>query len=117
MKFIIFEILKGNLIVLISYFISFIFEKITGFVLLWWNLRQRKNEWVAKGAALLAAIYYFVVNIIVLFNDLRKYSSDPEGYSFIKWFVIIIPLTIIFAKIHFKLTPIDPNKGDRDITD
>ena len=117
MKFIFIEIIKGNLVVLIAYIISYVIEKITKIPFLWWNLRQKKNYVTANGAANLGAIFYFVVNIIVLFNDLRGYLENPKGYSFIIWLVLIVPLTIAFRKLHFKLTPIDPDRDNFDFSD
>ena len=117
MKFIIFEIIKGNLIVFFAYTISYLFEKITRIPFLWWNLRQKKNYVTANGAANLAAIFYFVVNIIVLFYDLSKIKNDPEGYSFSIWLIVIIPFTIGFRKLHFKLTPIDKDRDNFDFSE
>ncbi|MHB2154435.1 hypothetical protein ACX8XN_08550 [Calditrichota bacterium GD2] len=116
MKFIFFVILKGNIVVILSYLISFIIEKISGLALLWWNLRQKQNYNMARAASDIAAIFYFVINYIILYKELRLYPIDPEGYSFILWLIIIIPLTIGFRKLHLKLKPIDPNKDDFDIS-
>jgi hypothetical protein len=119
MKFILLEILKANIVVLIIYFLSFLIEKITPFRLLWWNLRHKKNKFMANGAANVAATVYFLVNIIVLFKDLRKYPypTNPEGYSFILWLCLVILLTILFRKFHFALTPIDPDRDNLDWSD
>ncbi len=117
MKFIIIEIIRGFIWVLIVYAISFFVEKITGLGFLIWNLRQKQNRLMAHGATNIAAIVYFIINLIVLHLDLQKLEFRPEGYSFIKWLLLIIPVTIIFSMIHFKLTPIDPGPDDFDFSD
>ena len=117
MKFILIEIVRGFIWVLIVYAISFIVEKVTGLGLLIWNLRQKKNRLMAHGAADIAAIVYFIINLIVLHLDMQKLETTPEGYSFIKWLLLVIPVTIIFRMIHFKLTPIDPDRDDFDFSD
>ena len=103
----------------IIYIISYLIEKISPLrlYLLWWNLRQKKNAFMAHGAANIAAIIYFVTNIIVLYKDLREFPTDPEGYSFYLWLIIIMPLTLGFRKIHLKITPIDPDRDNIDFSD
>ena len=114
MNFIIVEIVKGNIIVLLSYLVSFFIEKMTKIPILCWNLRQVKNDLLATVASYFAAIYYFVINLIILFNDLRKYPKDPEGYSFLLWLVLILICAEIFRRVHYRLTPIDPTRDHID---
>ena len=104
MKFTILEIIKGNIIVLLSYIVSFLIEKTTQLHLLWWNLIHKQNEMNARGTAMLASIYYFIVNIIVLFYDLRKYPNDPDGYSFLLWFLMIIICIYGFYSLHNRVS-------------
>ncbi|MHB2154436.1 hypothetical protein ACX8XN_08555 [Calditrichota bacterium GD2] len=116
MKFIIYEILKGNLIIFILYFTSFIFRKVPFLNFFWFFLRQKQSHKMAFGASLVAATFYFIVNIMVLFRDLRYYPTDPDGYSFFRWLIIILPLTVLFKKLHFWLTPKVTNKDEHDLS-
>jgi hypothetical protein len=115
--FILQEVVKGSLIVLLIYIISFALEKITGLNLLIWNLRQKSNYNMAQGAANIAAIIYFIVNFIVLQVDLDLLEKKPQGYSFILWLIIILPITIIFRMLHLHLTPIEKDRDDFDFSE
>ena len=104
MEFIFSVIFKANIYISFIYIISFFIEKITGFFLLTFNFKDIKNLVHATGAASLAAIFYLIVNLIVLVLELDKYSNHIEGYSFFKWFIIVIILTYIFGRLHYKLS-------------
>ncbi len=115
MQYTISIIVEGTIVVGILYLLSFLIENRIKFLyLLWSNLKAPKNKFMADGAAVLAALFYFFVNLLVLFNDLRAYHDDPEGFSFLVWFVLVLLLAIIFGKIHLKFTPIDPTKNNFD---
>ena len=109
------SLIFGNIAVLIIYLVSLFIEKISGFGLLIWNLRQIKNHGMARGAANIAGIMYFIVNFVVLqiVLDLDT-SGNIQDYSFYKWFIFALPLTVGFRFIHLKLTPIDNSRDDFD---
>lgn len=117
MEFILLEIIKGSFIVLLIYFLSYIIEKNTGFKFLIWSIKRKQNQFMALGAANTAALIFFLINIIVLLYDLDTVEIKPKGYSFIKWLIIIIPLTIILRKIHLKLSLIDKDRNNFDFSD
>ena len=81
------------------------------------EFKTKKNYYMANGAATLAAIFYFVVNLITLQVDLNKATSNPPGYSFFLWLIIILPLTILFRRLQFKFTPKDSDRDNFDFSE
>ena len=106
--------MKGNLICLFVVFISYIIEINSNWKLLIHNFEYPKNLFIKTGAANFHALLYFFTNFIVLIRDLYKIDPNPVGYSFWKWLVIIIPLTIIVRMLYLKYTAFDPNRSDDD---
>ncbi len=115
MEYIFLIIIKGIIVVFVVYLASYIIEKATGFRLLIDNFIWEKSILRAKGAAGWNSIFvFFLVNLVVLLNDLSTFEIDPDGYAFWKWFALILPLTIIFRIVYFKYTKKNPNKADND---
>jgi len=116
MKYILIEILQGHLVIAVVVLISYVIELLTPIKLLIWMFKMPKNDDMAQGAANFHAFLYFIVCLGTLLYD--RYTLDvlPPGYSFWKWLIIIVPLTVIFRMVYYKLTSIDPGRDDQDFS-
>ena len=117
MKFIITTVLLSILLFLLLYGVSYFIEKVTNFKFLMWSLKREKGEFLARGAADISAIIFFIVNMIVLLVQLDLFNNKPEGYSFLVWLLIVLPLSILVRTIHLKLQNINPEIRESDYLD
>ena len=98
-----FSILKAQGVVFIIIVLSYIIESLTNFKLIIWNFKWKKNNKLATGAADVNAALYFIICFIVFLYDKYKVDSISENYSYIDWFILIIPITVIVRKLYYKI--------------
>ena len=72
---------------------------------------------MSEGSANINAILLFLICLGTLFFDLNGLESSPEGYAFWKWLIVMLPLTIVYRMIYFRLTPRDLDRDDYDFSD
>lgn len=110
----IYIILKAQLIVLVIVLFSYVIERNTDWKLFFDIFKYPKNLKAATGNADLHAAVYFIVCLITLIHHIYSIDYDPAGYSFWKWLVLMVPLTVIFQKLYYKYTAKDPKRADDD---
>ncbi len=103
MNFIWIEILRGSIATVIIYFLSYLIEKNSNWDLLFWIFKHKKNDFIARGAANINAVIFFLMCLIILVVDLSNLKEIPSGYSFWIWFMMMIIICIIYRKVYYVL--------------
>jgi len=110
-------ILKGQFFVLLVVLASFIIESFSEFKLLIWGFKYTKNEKLANAAANVNAFFYLIICFLtVLYDQYYQNNLDP-GFSFLDWFILMIPFVLLFRKLYFRFQKIDPSLGDHEFID
>ena len=107
----------GNLICLLIIFVSYIIESISEWKLFITFFRLKKNIDMAHGAANFHALLYFLICFFTVLLDRYYLGNTNVNFSWVNWFILMLPLTIIFRMLYLKFTKIDPDRGNHDFSD
>lgn len=112
MKYVIWVIIRSHVYILFIFLGSCIFEILTKrkLKLILDDLTWKKSKEMASGSADVFASLYFVISLLVLLYNVYIKHNAPTDYRFWKWLVIMVPLTVIFRKLYYKLQAKDPKK-------
>jgi len=117
MEFVFISILNGHIIIGIVILVSYIIEKISNWKLLFDAFLLPKSNRTARAGADFHTLLYFLINLVVHVIELMRFDNVPENYSFWKWLIVMVLLSIGFQKLYFKLTVKNPNRSDFDFSD
>ncbi len=113
MIYIIKLIFVAHIYLLLITIVSYIIEKITGLILIVTLFSEpKKNRDEAEGNTGLFTILYFTFLLLFLLYNIYIAKNAPDTYTFWKWLVIVIPLTIIFAIVFHKYQGREPREKD-----
>lgn len=110
MRYVVMIIIEAHLYMIVILLVSYILEKMFKIRLLIDSFRWKKSDYLAGGAADFYSLLYFLFSLLFLLFDLYVRKTVSENYTFWKWLIIMIPLTILFRICYFKFQGRDPTK-------
>jgi len=103
-------IIEAHIYMLVITLISYILERIFKLKLLIHDFKWKKSDSMARGSANILALLYFLISLFVLIYNVYWKKTVSESYTFWKWLIIMIPLTILFRICYYKFQGRDPTK-------
>lgn len=94
---------RAHVILAVIVLSSYILEKVTGLILIVTAFTEEKeNRSMAEGNTGLFTILYVIYQTgFWIYNVHIRKNATPE-YSFWKWLIIVVPLTIVFAILYHR---------------
>lgn len=105
-------LIESHLFVVGLLILIHIYEKFSGKLTLINWYRFKKDFKTALGTSYRESLHYFLYNLIFYIVMLKLNKLYSKEINIWVWLIIILILTIIFFKIHFKYQSIDPQKPD-----
>jgi divalent metal cation (Fe/Co/Zn/Cd) transporter len=72
--------------------------------------KWKKSDEMAEGAAIFYSTLYFIFSLILLIYDGYIKHRVPSDFSFIRWLIIMVILSIIVKYVYYLFTAKDPKK-------